>query len=121
MIDASRRIAHYSARMLSSLIDPVLANVNALAVANFTSYVLDFYPKQVQLRDKLNSAGIISALFGRYEAFNGRMFHLYQAIKGPALTAAAQVLYDYWKGQPGVLPAVLANICLDVYGVTVTP
>jgi hypothetical protein len=39
----AQRIAHYNARMLSSLVDPTLSAVNTMAVENFSAYATDFY------------------------------------------------------------------------------
>ena len=53
MKTCQQRIAKYTARMVSSLIDPVLAQVNTKAATNFSTYVMDFYPNQLALRTLL--------------------------------------------------------------------
>jgi len=93
----AQRVAHYDARMQSSLIDPVLTARNAAAVANFTAYEVDFYPKQVALRAILVAAAIPTAQFAGYEAFHGKLYHLSKTTSGAGLVADATVLIAYWK------------------------
>lgn len=122
MKTAAQRIAHYEARMVSSLIDPVLAAVNATAVENFTTHAIDFVPKQEKLRIILDAAGVATTLIPAYEAFHGKLFHLFKTVTGASLTAAATYLVAQYKA-PAMLgagaEATLKKIALDIYGVTV--
>ena len=93
----AQRIAHYNARMLSTIVDPVLAAVNAKACVNFGTYVMDFYPNQVQTRTLLSAAGILPVKFGAYEAYHGELYHLTKVCEGPALIAAVTNLIDVWS------------------------
>jgi len=112
------RIAHYNARMLSTLVDPTVAAKQALAAANFSVYVLAFYPKQVALRAILAGLGIPTIQFGPYEAFHGKIFHLAQTTTGLAAIASATILVTAWSSYPNVTVAVLKSIC-NLYGIVV--
>ncbi len=120
MRTAQQRIAAYEARMVSSLIDPVLTAVNAKAVDNFTTYQMDFYPNQVKLRTWLNDSGIQPFHFGLYEAYHGELYRLSKTCSGAAAIAAATVLvakYEDWLGAPAV--AGLKAIAADIYAIVV--
>lgn len=93
----AQRIAHYNARMLSSLIDPVLAAVNTKACENFSIYIIEFYPNQVQMRGLLSAAGILPVKWGAYEAFHGELYHLSKVCSGDAFVAAVTGLVDKWS------------------------
>ena len=71
-----QRSAKYKARMLSSLIDPVLSAVQALAAANFDTYVNEFVPNQLALRVILNAEGVDIIDVLAYEAFHGEVYAL---------------------------------------------
>lgn len=92
-----QRIAHYDARMQSSLIDPVLTARNAAAVANFTTYAVDFYPKQQALRAILVATATPTSDYAAYEAFHGKLYHLSKTTSGLGLVTVATVLIAYWK------------------------
>lgn len=119
MRTAAQRIAHYNARMQSTLIDPVLTAVNAAAVANFTAYAIDFVPKQSQMRTVLDNDGITGAIRLLYEAYNGEIYGLTKRYAGTALDAMAQALHDKYE-YLGAASATLISIALNVYGITVT-
>ena len=120
MVSAAKRIAKYTARMQSSLLDPVLAAVNALAVENFTTYAMDFYQKQLQLRAVLSGLSIATVKFGIYEAFHGEIYHLDKTTTGPAAITTATVLVAKYVGY-GAVSANLIKILDDVYGIVVPP
>lgn len=117
----AQRIARYEARMLSSLIDPTLAAVNAKAAVNFATYATDFYPNQVALRALLNAAGILPIKFGAYEAFHGQLYKLSRTCAGPSLAAAAAILIDKWSDAShlgaGAI-ALLTQVANDIYHVS---
>lgn len=113
-----QRSAHYAARMVSSLIDPVLSAVNAAAVANYDAYLNTFVPKQVALRAILNDEDIPIIQFGAYEAFHGELYGLSQKFAGPALQTAFCTLVAKWcdtahLGAPA--ETVLERIGADIY------
>lgn len=83
--------------MQSSQIDPTLSSVQLLASANFSAYAIDFVPKQEALRVILAAAGVPTAKYGGYEAFNGRLYHLSKTTSGPGLVAVATALIAQWK------------------------
>lgn len=121
MKTASQRITKYEARMVSSLLDPVIAAVNAKAVVNFTAYVVDFYPNQVALRALLNAAGILPAVMGGYEAFHGELYHLAKTCAGPSLVAASDILVAKWSDTAHLgsgAAALLTSIATDIYHIT---
>lgn len=118
MRTAAQRIAHYTARMQSSLIDPVLTAVNAAAVANFTAYAIDFVPKQSQCRAVLDSDGILGPIRFLYEGFNAELYGLSKRYNGTALDAMAQALHDKYEAR-GAATATLVSIALNVYGIVV--
>jgi len=123
MRTAEQRIAKYNARMVSSLIDPTLTAVNTQQQANFAAYEQDFYPKQVQLRAILSAYSMPQPMIAGFEAFHGEIYHLYRSVSGTLLTAGCQVITTKWADSAhlgvGNKP-ILIEICLDIYGVTVT-
>jgi hypothetical protein len=96
MRTAAQRIAKYNARVKSTLIDPSLVAVETLAATNYTAYCTDFYPKQVQLHQILNAAGVMPIQFGAYEAFHGQVYHAYNTLTGPSFDAVAALYVAQW-------------------------
>ncbi len=92
MRSAAQRIAAYDSRMQSSQIDPALTAVNAQQCANHAAHVGAFYPRQVVLRDWLNTMGYTGPTAFKYEALNGEMYHASRSFAGPALVAEGVVL-----------------------------
>ncbi len=123
MKTAARRIASYNARMLSTLVDPTLAAVNAKQVANFEAYVMDFYPNQVQMRTLLSAAGIHPVKYLAYEAYGGELFHLTKVCSGAALVAATEILTDKWSDTAHLgagASVLLTQIAKVVYHVVIS-
>lgn len=118
MKTVQQRVAHYEARMQSTLIDPVLTAVNALAVANFTSYAMDFVPKQQAMRAVLDGDGIKGPVRFMYEAYFAELYGLTQRFNGAALDAMAQVYHDKWEAL-GCVTGELVPIAATL-GITVT-
>ena len=113
-----QRSAKYQARMLSSLLDPVIAAVNAAAAVNYETYVNDFVPNQVALRVHLSDAGIMPIEFGAYEAYHGELYHLSKVCSGASLQASAQALIDKWSDTAHLgagASTLLAEIASDIY------
>ena len=104
--------------MVSSLIDPVLSQVNTKAAVNFGIYVMDFVPNQIALRVHLCDAGLTSIEFGAYEAYHGELYHLTKVCSGVSLVTMAQALIDKWSDSAhlgsGAAP-LLAEIATDIY------
>jgi hypothetical protein len=119
MRTAAQRIAHYNARMQSTLIDPVLTAVNAAAVANYTAYAIDFVPKQSQARALFDSDGLMGPIRLLYEAYVGELYGLTKRFSGSALDAMAQVLHDKYEAL-GCATASLISVAAGVFGITVT-
>jgi len=118
MKTAAQRIAHYEARMVSSLVDPVLTAVNAAAVANFTAYAMEFVPFQSQLQAQLDTDGILGPIRLLYEAYFGELYGLSKRMKGPALNAMGQVMHDKYEAL-GCVTGTLVP-CAAILGITVT-
>jgi len=122
MRTAAQRIAKYNARMLSTLLDPTLAAVNAQAVTNYNLYVQDFYPKQVQMRTILDSFSMPTPMIAGFEAFFGELYHVSKVATGDILTAAAAVLVTKWSDTAHLgagNASVLKAVALGVFGITV--
>lgn len=116
----AQRIARYNVRNQSSLIDPTLSQINTLAKTNFTTYVNDFYPKQLQLRVLLDGYGIPTTDYLAYEAFHGELYHLSKVAAGASAIAMATILvtkYQAWLGVPAA--ANLKEIASTIYGIVV--
>jgi len=117
--DSQRKLA-FEARMLSTLLDPTLAAVNAKAITNFNTYVDDYYPKQLQLRAILDSAGLSTFLYAGFEAYFGELYHLSKVTSGPGLVTNAVALIVKWgsaaKLGTGNL-SVLKSIALDIFNI----
>jgi hypothetical protein len=119
----AQRIAKYNARMLSSIVDPVLAAVNQKACENFSTYIIDFYPNQTQMRALLSVAGILPVKFGAYEAYHGELYHLTKVCTGASLVAAASNLIDKWSDTQHLgagAATLLAQIAEDVYHIVIS-
>jgi hypothetical protein len=115
-----QRIAHYQDRMLSSLIDPVLAAVTADAVTNFSNYIVAFYPKQVQLREILAALPIPTTDYGAYEAYHGELYHVSTTTSGAGAVVMATILVTKYSAYLGVpAAATLKKIANDLYGIIV--
>jgi O-phosphoseryl-tRNA(Cys) synthetase len=122
MRTAEQRIAKYNARMVSSLLDPVRTAVTADAQTNFAAYATEFTPKQVKLREWLNTKGIDPAYFGPYEAYHGEIFHLWKTTAGASLIKAAGAVVGRWAhaSRLGIGAAAdLKAIALDIYNIIV--
>lgn len=120
MVPAATRIAHYEARMQSTLIDPAIDAVRDLAVANFTTYALDWAGiKQPALHGVLNADGIMGPIRFRYEAYAAELYGLTRRFGGTALDAMAQVMHDKYEAW-GCATATLISIAATVFGITVT-
>jgi hypothetical protein len=118
MRTAAQRIAKYNARMVSSLVDPVLSAVNSQASANFLAYLANFYPNQLALRAILNDEDVPIIQYAPYEAFHGELFHLSQSFAGPALQTAFCNLVAKWMDTAHLgagAEAILTRIGVDVY------
>jgi hypothetical protein len=121
MKTSAQRIDHYNARMLSTLLDPVLSAVNAKAAENYSSYVIDFYPNQVAVRGLCSAAGILPVKFGAYEAYHGELYHLSKVCTGDSFVSAVAILVAKWADTQhlGAGAATLLNqIAEDVYHVS---
>jgi hypothetical protein len=84
--------------MLSTLLDPTGAAVNAKAVANYNAYITEFYPLQVQVRGILDALAIPVHWYAGFEAFAGEMYHLSKVCSGTALVFNATKLVGKWAG-----------------------
>jgi len=118
MRTTAQRIAAYNARMLSSLVDPVLSAVATLASTNYAAYVNVFVPKQEALRAILNDEGVQVIDYGPYEAFHGELYHLSLKFAGPALQAAFCILVAKWADAAHLDAAaqtILERIGADLY------
>jgi hypothetical protein len=115
----AQRIAAYNARMLSTLVDPTLSAVNTMAVANFSAYATDWYPKQQVLRGILDAAGIATPQYFAYEAFAGEVYHVSKvAGHGTSAVLMATALIAKYVAM-FLVAATLKKICLDCFTITV--
>jgi hypothetical protein len=121
MKSAAQRIARYNLRMLSSLLDPTLSSMIALATANFATYANDFVPKQEGLRVILNGLGVPHVHWAGYEAFHGELYKLSKQYSGAGAIAYATTLIDKWitVGAGALVEANLKTIADDLYGIVV--
>jgi hypothetical protein len=106
--------------MQQSQIDPALAAVNARQKANFAASVGASYPKQVLLRDILNTRGLTGPLAFKYEAYAAELFGVARRFAGPARIAAAGHLVDKYLAL-GLAVDPLTDIAEALWGVDVPP
>lgn len=121
MRTANQRIQKYLARMVSTQLDPTLASVNAQQLENFSTYVLDFYPNQVQTREILDAAGLQPIAYGGYEAYHGELYALTKRFSGASLQAAYETLVAKWIDTMHLGAAaetLLREIALVVYHIS---
>ena len=114
----AQRIAHYNARMLSSLIDPTLSAMQTAAVANYSAYVTDFYPYQQDLRVMLNALGIPTTTYFLYEAFNGEMYHVSKVATGASAVVMGGAIVAKYTTMGGAA-ATLKSIAVSLYNIIV--
>lgn len=114
----AQRIAHYNARMLSSLIDPTLSAMQTAAVANYSAYATDFYPYQQDLRAILNTLSIPTTTFFLYEAYNNELYHVSKVASGaPAVVMGTALVAKYTT--MGGAAATLKSIAVTLYNIIV--
>jgi len=118
MVTAAQRIAHYNARMVSSLIDPVLVNVQANAQANYLVHAMDITSKQIDTVAVLDVDGIGAAFRYLYLAFSNQLYHLSKLHSGTALVTEASILHDKYVAQ-FLATATLKKIALNVYTIVI--
>ena len=118
MVPAAIRIAKFNARMVSSLIDPVLANVQALAQANYTVHALDITQKQIDTVSVLDLDGIGAAFRFLYIAYSNKLYHLKKFYSGTALVTEATIAHDYFVAL-GLVSATAKKIALVVYTIII--
>jgi len=118
MRTAAQRIAHYNARMSSSLIDPVLANVESIAEANYLVHAMDITSKQIDTVAVLDTDGIGAAFRFLYMAYSNQLYHLSKFYSGTALVTEATVLHDKYVAQ-FLATATLKKIALNVYTIVI--
>jgi hypothetical protein len=118
MRTTAQRYAHYTARMVSSQIDPVLSAVQAAAANNYLAYLVKFVPNQTALREILNDEGVLVSQVASYEAFHGELFHASQAFAGEALQTLFCTLLAKWSDTAHLgagSTAILQRIGTDIY------
>lgn len=100
MRTVQQRLDHYTARMQSTLIDPVLAVMQAQQQANFAAYTTEFVPYQTELRNWLDAKGFIGLTVFKYEALNGECYRAWRTFSGDSRTAeftALKAKYVAWS------------------------
>lgn len=118
MRTCAQRKAKYDARMLSSLIDPVLSAVQTAQSNNYLAYLVSFYPNQLALRVILNDEGVSPIQVAAYEAYHGELFHLSRAFSGPTLQTQFCNLVAKWSDVAHLGAAaepILLRIGADIY------
>lgn len=113
-----QRIASYEARMQSTLLDPTVTSVAPLAVANYTSYIAEFYPYQIQMRSILLAGGVKSFTYGMYEAMLGEFYHLWKVSLGNPLVTDFTAIQAKWTAR-GTDAPISKNIALVCFGVII--
>lgn len=112
----AQRIAKYEARMQATLLDPVRAAMVTQAVANYTAYAIDFYPKQVALRTILSDEDVPVTLIGAYEAYHGIVYRMSLTLSGDALMLALCPIVALFVSR-GCTQAILERIGEDIYSI----
>lgn len=124
MRTTAQRYAKYTARMVSSLIDPVLSAVQTAQANNFLAYLTTFVPNQFALRVILNDEDIPQIQFAAYEAFHGELYHLSRSFTGPALQSAFCILVAKWSDVAhlgATAETILERIGADIYTLAACP
>jgi hypothetical protein len=113
-----QRIAAYNARMQSTEIDPVLTAVAPNAQVNFASYMADFYPKQLQLTQLMDTNGIPSYQRGWYQALLGQMYHTSKVASGGAAVAEFTSLVAKWEAR-GLGHGIMVQMAFVIFSVVI--
>jgi len=122
MKTSAQRIAKYNARMLSSLIDPVLSAGSVQQQANYAAYANVFTPKQEALRVLLDAAGVDSSQYIFYEAYSAELYHAWKTASGASLIITATAIQGRWAHASRLgagAAALLKSIALSVYAITI--
>jgi hypothetical protein len=96
MRTVQQRTDHFTARMQSTLIDPVLTAVNAQQQANYQAYITEFYPYQEELRNWLNTEGKTPLEVFKFEALNGECYRAWRNFAGPAAVLEFTAIHSKW-------------------------
>lgn len=113
MRTAAQRIAKYEARMVSTLLDPVLSAVNVQQKANFGIYATEWVPLQEAVHTYLTGQPIYPSEYFNYNAFAGEIYHVSKRFAGQAaINAGSDLVLKYLTmGCTGVhLRAIAANV-----------
>jgi len=85
---------------------------------SFASMTNDLVASQLLTAGVLDAATIVGPMRGRYHAFSNRLWSICRHYNGPAATQMAQIEHDKFEG--GCQPAVMIDIALTVYNLTVS-
>lgn len=119
MKTVQQRVDHYTARMQSTLLDPVLSAMQAQQQANFAAYTSEFVPYQLELRNWIDNKGFMGSVTFAYEALNGECYREWKNFSGDARIAqftALKAKYVAW----GLVALDVSAMMLQVWS-TIVP
>lgn len=117
---AAQRIAQYNARMDNSLITYAYGAVAALAKANYAAHANYFVPLQDMLLGCLGAAGVYSADYFGYYAFNQEMLRISSRFSGVSRDLEVCILIHKYTAL-GLYQSVLEYIVATVWGSPTSP
>ena len=119
MVSAATRILHFTNRMTSSQVDPVLAAVNAAAKANYAAHAIEWTDYLAAVHNHLSANGVNPTSWFLYDGFAGEIYHLAVKVGATGLGAVAEAnsLCVKWEAFGGGLPRLKAIAAL--FGITV--
>ena len=118
MRTVNQRVAHYTARMQSTLIDPVLTAMQTQQQANYQTYITEFYPFQEELRNWMNTKGLTALDVFKYEALNGECYREWRHLDGAARVSAFTALHSKWVDF-GLITADVKAMMLAIWSVVI--
>jgi len=112
------RIESYNQKVDPPTVGLKFAAQLATMKASFQSATEALVAHQLGTAQVLDAAGIVGLMRGRYQAYSNRLHHITRHFAGTAATNMAQLEHDKWESV--CVSAILIDIALDVYGITVT-
>jgi len=116
----SRRIAKYSAKIVSSVIKQRFSDWKDSMVAQVTEKFTDLANLETQAKDILEAAGVSSIDIPFYLAFVRQLYRITQTHgTGTIATNEATLYYNTWVAR-GLVSTTLQSLASNLFGITIT-
>jgi len=120
MRSSEQRGAAYAAKTTPATVGLIVAARLDNMPSAYAAYTNDVIESQGQVVQILDAAAVLRIARGPYHAANLEMWKAKAQTSGPALAKEIQNIYDKWVAR-GCAALTVAEMALEIYGVTVTP